>query len=505
MDSYRQTLLTPEIPPRAWDAEYIDSASPFHSQNHFIDALRPALTAVGLKNGLKKGNCKLPDASASDGIRKQAIRALVNDYFIPVQEVQDLYDKIDSAIKDGYKDRGCSGQSYQKQLLNLSCAMKDDKSAWLDNTQRVTRVNSFFIYGATGSGKSVTIQRCLRFYPQVIWHQKIGQCQIVHLTVDLSGVQTPLEYCALFLRSLEEALGPEKYAHEVEVSRNVSAALLKIESLVLTYNVGILVVDSLESLNDWEELNKVRLLKHFRSLGKQLPILYSGTSDVLESIALEMPWMLSALSFGSIHWDPLKQFDNTSEEAQLRWSLFTLRLWNQQCLKKNRSEITEEIKVVWYDACQGGVELAISFFSLCQIEAISSGEEVITTELMRRVRHKEFKPIEHALTAYKNNDIGFLSIIKGADVSFIKGTFKKPRQNKQLTKVKKVQSRENQMSPDFKKIPKKDWCKLPCDDLRYKFISCEEEKFYEELKNSNLVLTMKELMGNVQFSKTSYR
>ena len=37
----------------------------------------------------------------------------------------------------------------------------------------------------------------------------------------------------------------------MNISRNVSAVLLKIESLVLTYNVGILVIDSLESINDW--------------------------------------------------------------------------------------------------------------------------------------------------------------------------------------------------------------------------------------------------------------
>ncbi|PAJ75965.1 hypothetical protein CJF42_02775 [Pseudoalteromonas sp. NBT06-2] len=503
MENHRQSLLIPEIPPKALDAVYVDSKSPYYNNNLFIDSLRPALGAVGLKNCLTSGNRNLPDVNSGNGIRKQAIRALVNEYFVPVHEVLDLYDKIDCAIKDGYKSRGSNSQSYQQQLVNFSCAMKNNELGWRDHTQQTSRENSFFVYSEAGSKRLEAIQRCLHTNPQVLWHNKIHQCQIVHLTVDLSGIQTPLEYCAVFLKALEDALGPEKYAYEVEVSGNVSAAFLKIESLVLTYNVGILVVESLDSINDWQESNKVRILKHFHSLGKSLPIVYSATTDVFNSVALDMPWMLSALSLGSIYWDPLKHTEKTSKEAQLRWSLFTKRLWKQQCLRSSTVPLTEEIKAVWYDACQGIVQLAMNFFSLCQIEAISSGEEVITVELMRRVRRKESKPLELMLMAYKNNDLGLLSIIKGAGSFDVKSNPMKTLQKKKLTKDKKVQPSSNQMPPDFKKIPKKDWCKLPEDDLRYKFAMCEKGKFYQLLKSNGLVLSMQDLMGNVQLSKPS--
>lgn len=513
MEDYRQTLLIPEVPPKSWDAKYTDPSSPFYCNNRFIDALRPTLSAKGLKNCINGDNAKLPESKTEDGIRKQALRAFVNEYFIPPQEILDLYDKIDGAIKDGYKNKRSSSRSYQQQLINLSSAMKNNELAWSDNTQQAARMNSLLVYGGTGSGKTAATQRCLSFYPQVIWHKNMNQCQIVHLTVDLSGVETPLEYCALFLKALENALGPEKYGYEVEVSRNVSAALLKIESLVLTYNVGILVIDSLESINDWSDANRVRLLKHFRALGKVLPILYCGNSDVFDSIALDMPWLFSAISFGSIHWDPLKRFDKTSAEAQLRWSLFTKRLWKQQCLRNATGELTEEIRTAWYEASQGVIQLAVSFYSMCQIEAINSEEEQITSELMHRVRCKESKPIEHALKAYKESDIALLTIFKGADRTVVKedkdntvkALLQKPAKNRRQAKSKKEQPIQNKMPPGFKKIPKKDWGKLPERDLRYKYDKCEKGRFYNELKNSGLVLTMQDLMGNGQFSKTLHR
>jgi len=508
MEDYRQTLLIPEVPPKSWDAKYTEPSSPFYSNNHLIDTLRPALSAKGLKNCLNEGNVKLPESKAEDGIRKQALRAFVNEYFIPPQEILDLYDKIDGAIKDGYKNKGSNNRNYQQQLINLSSAMKNNEMAWSDHTQQAARMNSLFVYGGTGSGKTTATQRCLSFYPQVVWHKGMNLCQIVHLTVDLSGIETPLEYCALFLKALENALGPEKYGYEVEVSRNISAALLKIESLVVTYNVGILVVDSLESINDWNDTNKVRLLKHFRALGKMLPILYCGNTDVFDSVALDMPWLLSAISFGCIHWDPLKRFDKASSEAQLRWSLFTKRLWKLQCLRNATNELTEELKTIWYEACQGVMQIAVSFYSMCQIEAINSGEEKITTELMHRVRYKELMPIEHALVAYKNNDAALLTLLKGADRTVTnkginnttKGALLKPAKKKRLGKNNKEQRSQNKMPVGFKKTPKKDWGKLPKSDLRYKFAKCEKGKFYDELESSGLVLTMKDLMGNGQFS-----
>jgi hypothetical protein len=509
MEYHRQTLLIPQVPPNSWDAMYAEPSSLFYCNNRLIDALRPALSAKGLKNCLNEGNAKLPESKAEDGIRKQALRAFVNEYFIPPQEILDLYDKIDGAIKDGYKNKGSNNRNYQQQLINLSSAMKNNEMPWRDNTQQATRINSVFVYGGTGSGKSSATQRCLSFYPQVIWHKSMNQCQIVHLTVDLSGVQTPLEYCELFLKALENVLGPEKYGNEVDVSRNVSAALLKIESLVLTYNVGILVIDSLESINDWNDPNKVRLLKHFRALGKVIPILYCGNTDVFDSVALDMPWLFSAISFGSIHWDPLKRFDKTSSDAQLRWSLFTKRLWKQQCLRNATNGLTEEIRTAWYEASQGVMQLAVSFYSMCQIEAINSGEEQITAELMYRVRRKESKPIEHALKAYKNNDVAMLSILKGADRTIVEGNKGKATKAMVKTTTKKrkqansknEQPSQHQMPPGFKKTPKKDWGKLPESDLRYKFSKCEKGKFYDELKSSGLVLTMQDLMGNGQFSK----
>ncbi len=508
MNFIQPEFLSPEIPPSAQVAEYTNYSFSQTHQNIFVDALIPSLNAQELRDGLRVGNINLPDTSSDDSIRKLAIRALVHDYFVPVPEVMDLYEKMDCAIKDGYKHRMNGKDQYQTQLMNLSQALNKKGNKIEVQSTYSARSNSFLLHGNTGNGKTMVLDRCLRFYPQVIWHPKVAQCQIVYLRIDLAGIETPLEYCALFLESLEKALGSMKYNHEVEVSKNVSAVLLKIQSLVQTYNVGITVVDSIESLADWSDANRTRLLKHFRSLGQLIPILYSGTTDVLNSVALEVPWLHSALSFGSVHWDPLGNLHIDENERVNRWRLFTNLLWKRQCLREAPNELTSELSNEWFDACQGVIKLAINFFSLCQLEAIASGEEKITLTLMKRVRYKESKPLEFALKAYESNDISMLSIMKGVTAlkrskkksmsSIMPSTIDKPKHARR----KKKEDSEFKMPAGFKKVPKKDWSKLPENDLRYIFSKSNGANFYQDLKSKGLVLTMEDLMGNGQFSSS---
>jgi len=513
MEYIQQEVLPPEIPENAQFAYYSEPTFAEGNNNLLASALRPKLGLQEALTGFKLGNVKLPSAEADDAIRMHSVRALAHDYFVPVEEALDLYNKIDCAIKDGYLNRLKDGEQYQQQLQTLSMAINKNSNGYLLEDNRASRNNSFILFGDTGSGKQMALDRCLRFYPQVIWHPKTDVCQVVYLRVDLAGIETPMEYCILFLQALEQAIGKVIFKKDVAVPNNEVAALLKLKSLVQTYQVGIIVIESFESLATWSSAKRERVLKHFLSLGKSVPILYSGTPDGLESLVLEMPWMNSALSMGSIRWDPLGRYHDEDEHA-LRWSLFTKRLWKQQCLKAGHNELTQDLLDEWYAASQGVIKLAMNFFCLCQLEAIQSGEEQITVELMKRVKKKEFLPLEIALSAYATDNAMMLGVLKGAantgsprvgNNQIEKKAIAPPSKKRSRKNKPKTEDSEFQMPRGFKKLPKKDWGSLPENDMRYIFARSNGATFYEDLKAKGMVLTMEDLMGDGQFSSAIYR
>ncbi|PKH98811.1 hypothetical protein CXF78_16910, partial [Shewanella sp. 11B5] len=71
----------------------------------------------------------------------------------------------------------------------------------------------------------------------------------------------------------------------------------------------------------------------------------------------------------------------------------------------------------------------------------------------------------------------------------------KPKNNKSNQALAKPQNPEKLQRNDFKRISRKDWSKLPLDDLRYLFSQDKNGSFYHVLKNEKLILSMSDLIS----------
>jgi hypothetical protein len=491
MELHKQTLLIPQIPPKAWVACYLDENHPAATGNHYIDVLRPTLDGNALIKNLRNTEYIQALPEDPDFVRKRSIHSLTTDFFVPVPEAQDIYDKIDLAIKGGYIDRCATGNDYAHQQGNLSIALRPEMGFWRDVTQSLPRRNVTSITGCSKTGKSMVIKRLLATYPQVIWHQKTAQVQIVYIPINLKGATNALAYCETFLIALEAALGNEKFETEVAMAPNIKAAYMKIRSLLITYNVGLVVVDSIQTIDKWKYEERVNFLEHLDGLGDIVPLLLiNNTNSIFE---------MGDICQTNIDWDPLMRFSDSKPEMAVRWNLFSRQLWKRQCLRNSDVELSAEISDEWFYSCEGIVGLAVIFFVSCQLEAINSGQEQITVELMKRVRRKEFRLQEEFLSQIRDDKLDIYSRIK-------KLNDKKKRLSSlsllsKTQKKHKPQSKEFTQRSDFKKIPKKYWDKLPEDDLRHIFSKYEGEHFYQAIKKSGLVLTMTDLLTDAKFSK----
>ena len=487
MEFSNQRLLVPEIPPRAFEACYIDEAHPSFCCVPFVDALMPTFNAAQLKESFNKTNYRQASVGDSDIERKRCVYSLKDEYTVLVPEFQDVYDKIDLAIKSGYLSREDTLYNYEQQRQNLHYAMSNDTVPWRDlSVPRPVR-NVTSIIGCKGSGKTLVMQQCLSMYPRVIWHDKQSeQVQIVYLSVNLKGATSPIEYCSIFLQSLENAIGKQKYASEVVVSPNLRAALLKIRSLLITYNVGLVVIDSLQVIEKWKYDERNIFLEHIDGLGDLVPLLLISNSNAI--------YELSDISQSNIDWDPLMRFSGKDDLIVERWSLFSKKLWKRNCLKNQSPELSAELSSEWFDACEGVIGLAVHFFVACQIEAINSGVEQITVSLMKDVRRKEFRLKEGFLSAIKSdkNKI-FERLVNSQEKGKVK-----PKNNKSNQSLAKPKNPEKLQRNDFKRVSKKDWSKLPLDDLRYLFSQDKSGSFYHVLKNEKLILSMSDLINYVE-------
>lgn len=497
MDFYASRLISAEVPPGAYIISQSDSVTDNASKHDFLNTLRPELSDEVFKNSVAFGEEALPAPADNNESRVRWVQSLVHDFFVNTSECKSLYEKIDSAIKQGYRQR-LPSQVSRRQQQNLLISLKNDDSAWSEVKDETHRNNSILLYGAPGTGKSMAVNRCLNLYNQVVWNENTGQCQITYLKIDLFRASSVIEYCHRFLESLSAALGSAKFQQEVVVPRNETAALLKIESLVLAYNVGIINIDSLDHVLTWKSVHQQRLLTHFCSLSTCVSILYTARTEILHSPVIVASRLFSSLNIGSIYWDPLKIVEGNEDEVRRRWHFFTKKLWKHHCLKNHDPELASELQQVWFDACNGIIKYAVFLFVHSHIEAIRRGDERISIEIMRDVAINE-------LQVFKN-DLMF-SLINEEQILGKKNTTDATEQSKDVTsslkrkKKKKEVVVKNAMPVGFKKVPKKDWLSLPEDDLRHTFSAVGGKNVYESLKLKKLVLTNKELIGCVQFSK----
>lgn len=138
-----------------------------------------------------------------------------------------------------------------------------------------------------------------------------------------------------------------------------------------------------------------------------IPTVLIGTSKAQQIFKGNFRQARRAASEGSIFWDRM------SKESG-EWSFFFESLWDFQCLKQY-TELTDEIKNVFYDECQGITAIAVNLFILAQERALSEGKESITADIIKATAKKDLHMIKPMIKALRNNDMA--EIMKYEDIA----------------------------------------------------------------------------------------
>lgn len=387
-----------------------------YSYNPFIEALPPIFTAEDVIDRFTV----LPvitdaDRNKTENLRYHIIKR-TKSFLQPLPIHIELERRLSTLIRRGYLGRNPLDKSFLAQLRILNSL--DDNSIKENELQNElsnirTTADSISIIGISGIGKTTAIERLLLMYPQVIKHyeykgESFTRTQIVWLKIDCPYDGSLSTLCKNFFKAIDDILGTrylEKFGYS---SRITSTMMINMTKLAWRYGIGVLVIDEIQHLlnakNDKEEM-----LNFFVTLTNTvgIPTVLIGTSKAQNVFNGNFRQARRAGSDGSIIWD---RMDKDSEE----WDFFLRSIWEFQGLK-NISELTDRIKDVFYDECQGITAVAVNLFLLAQERALQDGKEELTIPIIKETAKKDLHMIQPMIKALRNDNLA--EIMRYEDIS----------------------------------------------------------------------------------------
>lgn len=315
-------------------------------------------------------------------------------YFQPMNIHIDLENRISKMIRQGYAARNPFNRGYIRGLHVGYAAINNRNIDIINKGDFNITSNSLIIIGDSGMGKSISINKILSLYPQVLIHSNykgipFSQYQVTWLKLDCRYNGSLKGLGIDFLIEIDNVLGTNYYK---KVDSPVNAMLPAICQIARRSGLGILVIDEIQNLflarNDEVE----DMLNFFDTFINVIgvPVILIGTNEVTTVLQNQIMQVGKDNRQKYVFWDRIKNKDESS------WIFFTDMLFEYQWVRKP-SEQKEELRYALHEESQGILGIAVKIFIMAQIEAIATDKEEITPNLIRYIAKENFKLIKPML------------------------------------------------------------------------------------------------------------
>ena len=344
--------------------------------------------------------------------RIHLIAQLPHDFFQPLTKHISLEQKISIMIRQGYVSRNINNGDRQRHLHAAFQQLEPSNESSYRYAPPESTATSMSIIGCSGSGKTTTMNKILRYYPQVIGHKELGLKQIVFLKIDCPHDSSLKNLCSNFFRAVDLALGDTNFEHRFTRSRlNVNAMLQQMKIIANNYSIGLLIIDEIQHLNTKKSGGAEIILNFFVTLVNvaSIPIVMIGTPKANEILQEDLRSARRSAGLGSLIWEPMRNeapIPDPGDPDQMiisEWYAFTNKLWQYQWVQQP-AELTDELRNTWYYYTQGIPDLVVKLFCLVQIHAITIGLETITSELFKKVYEEQLQPVHDILDALRSGN-----------------------------------------------------------------------------------------------------
>ena len=382
-----------------------------HEGNPLEEALPPMLTTDQVILRLQH----FPEFSesmrrASDEVRYLAIQNSMR-FFVPLDIHIDLYRRFTNVLRVGYAGRNpfpYGVRSRPPQFESFDQYKTQYKSGM---PQFMSTAAGFNIAGISGVGKSFSVERTLKLFPQVIHHtnyrdKPFTQSQIAWLKLDCPFDANPRGLCISFFKTVDALLGTN-YRHDYGKRRPIQSELLSDMATVAgNHYIGVLVIDEIQRLSLARSGGADLLLNFFVQLVNDMgvPVVLVGTYKALAVLSGKFSQLRRGTGQGDMIWDRMQKGD--------QWELFVKALFSAQYTRKRFSPVDSEnpnsdkpiLSDVLYEESQGITDLAVKLYMFAQERAIDTGKEIVTANVIRSVARDKFVMLRDVLTALRSKE-----------------------------------------------------------------------------------------------------
>lgn len=392
-------------------AVYTASPVSDYQGNPFIEALPSIFEANDTIQAIKGTiEFKLSDRQLPSNTRAHIISQLLNNFFHPIKRHLTLEQKISIMLRKGYVGRNIATGDLNRHLQNSFEHIKNNDINASRHTDLISTAQSLVFIGFSGSGKTTTLNRTLKNYPQKIYHPEYNFTQLVYLKIDCPYNGSLKSLYLNFFSAVDRALGTNYEQQYTEKRHNEQKLLQLMGHIAHVHAIGLLVIDEIQHLMANRSKNSDEMLNFFVTLVNvySLPIIMVGTPKASNIFERDLRSSRRAVGFGSIHWEPIKNEPAIkTPDGKVRkseWMTFTDALWKYQWLRKTDPLLSDELRQCWFDLTQGILDITVKLFVLAQIRAIESGLERITVKLLKTTYQEDFKPIHQIIDALRSGD-----------------------------------------------------------------------------------------------------
>ena len=380
-------------------AEYKEYGIEEYDQNPYIQALpklidnRDIVECLYQKPQYTNNECFLDPS-----IKVHLIQRLYN-LFQPLPTHIRIWNLISTLIRQGYLARNPFNNEYIRFLHESGRAIINKQSYSMNQFLFKTTASTGVLIGFSGMGKTTTVNKVLNCIPQIIIHNQYRGSEFTQIQLSWLKLEAPHNgslkaLCLQFFMKLDQLLGTNNFKQYVSRNLSVDAMLPLMGQASQNVGLGLLVVDELQHLVG-RHMNQT--MSYFVTLINSfgVPVLFIGTPASYPIFESELRLARRVTGTGEIIWNNMQNDDE--------FKLLFERLWVYQWLR-DKSELTKEMIDIFYEETQGITDLVVKLFVNVQEEAISTGKDIITITLVRKVARQRFRALKQMLDAIRSKN-----------------------------------------------------------------------------------------------------
>jgi hypothetical protein len=341
-----------------------------------------------------------------DSATRMLLPARLADFFVPNHQHVEIFGHIHRQILTGYIQRNPMKRQGQQLLHNAAIPGVPGSGFGFLSPSTIA-----FVQGLSGLGKSALMRAIMRALgPAVIRHSKFKdapftETQILFLMRNVPDQCGPKALAKTLGDYTDELLQKNLYGKlfsDRAMTRTEYVALLR--RIVANHFVGALILDELQNLTLAGTVGQRELIALFVNIRDELgvPIILVGTYKAAAILA-DSASTARRLVEGGFH-----ELHRPTSAIDKEWQVFCQIIWSYQWVRKPL-DLKDDIVSSLYDISQGITGIALNVFIAAQVEAINSGAEKVSADLLRTVWRRRFGPLHKIIEAIRSQNSTLLS------------------------------------------------------------------------------------------------